>query len=338
MSHQRIKVGQIGIGHNHASQKMNTLRLLSDLYEVVGVAEEDPRWLAERGSNSAYEGVSFMSEAQLLATPGLQAVAVETDGFDLVPTATRCLEAGMHLHLDKPGGERFADFAAMIELARSKDLLVQLGYMYRSNPAVAFCVEAVRRGWLGTVFEVHAEMNRGHTEDYRHWLGQFTGGAMYIFGSHLVDLVVWLLGEPDRITPFLRPTRADQPEILDNGFAVMEYPYTTVSVRSCIAENDGMPRRQLTVVGDQGSIEIRPLEPPALTLRLDKPCGRYSAGVHEIAFETPRDRYETQLTELARAIRGEVLNPFDLDHELATQRWVLASCGIEVDALIGERS
>ena len=32
---ERIRIGQIGIGHNHGSEKMNTLRRLSDLFEVV---------------------------------------------------------------------------------------------------------------------------------------------------------------------------------------------------------------------------------------------------------------------------------------------------------------
>lgn len=33
----RIKIAQIGIGHNHAKGKMASLRKLSDVYEVVGV-------------------------------------------------------------------------------------------------------------------------------------------------------------------------------------------------------------------------------------------------------------------------------------------------------------
>lgn len=38
---RKIRIGQIGIGHNHASEKMAALRRLSDLYEVVGVVEPD---------------------------------------------------------------------------------------------------------------------------------------------------------------------------------------------------------------------------------------------------------------------------------------------------------
>lgn len=41
MNQVRIKVGQIGLGHNHASAKMATLRKLSDHYEVVGSVKSE---------------------------------------------------------------------------------------------------------------------------------------------------------------------------------------------------------------------------------------------------------------------------------------------------------
>ena len=39
-----IKIGQIGIGHNHGAAKMEALRKLEDDFEVVGVVEPDPAW------------------------------------------------------------------------------------------------------------------------------------------------------------------------------------------------------------------------------------------------------------------------------------------------------
>ena len=41
---KKIKIGQIGIGHNHGSEKMRALRAHPDVFEVVGVTEPDPRW------------------------------------------------------------------------------------------------------------------------------------------------------------------------------------------------------------------------------------------------------------------------------------------------------
>ena len=44
MEKGRLRVGQIGIGHNHAEMKMVTAKLLPELFEIVGVAEEDEAW------------------------------------------------------------------------------------------------------------------------------------------------------------------------------------------------------------------------------------------------------------------------------------------------------
>ena len=147
---QRIKVGQIGIGHNHASAKLATFRKLADQYEVVGVVEPDAEWRKKRGHDPAYRDLPWMTEEQLLNTKDLAVVAVETDVCDLVPTAARCLDAGMHLHLDKPGGESLAPFKKLLDEAGRRGLTVQLGYMYRNNPAVQFCLCLfVKVGWAG---------------------------------------------------------------------------------------------------------------------------------------------------------------------------------------------
>ena len=69
------QIGQIGIGHNHASAKMATLPQLSDHFEVVGVVEPSPEWRGKRGIDPAYRGLKWMTEEQLLNTRGLAAVA-----------------------------------------------------------------------------------------------------------------------------------------------------------------------------------------------------------------------------------------------------------------------
>ena len=165
---QRIKIGQIGTGHEHASAKMATFRKLSDHYEVVGIAESDPALRKRNENSSAYRDLTWMTEEQLLETKGLQAVAVEVNSGDdrLIPITANCIDAGMHVHLDKPGGESFSAFKKVLDEAGRRDLAVQLGYMYRNNPAVQFCQRAVREGWLGQVFEVHCVMSRMHSVSY----------------------------------------------------------------------------------------------------------------------------------------------------------------------------
>src|SRR5436190_14178992 len=66
----RIKVGQIGVGHAHAT-KLAVYRRSPD-YEVVGIVEPDPALRAKAEGQAAFQGLPWMSRERLLNTPGLQ--------------------------------------------------------------------------------------------------------------------------------------------------------------------------------------------------------------------------------------------------------------------------
>lgn len=332
-----IKIGQIGIGHNHADEKMRTLRSLPHLFDVVGIVEADPVWREKRAGQSQYKGLRWMTEEELFDTPGLEAVAVETDGPDLAPTALRCAQRGLHMHLDKPGGESFPVFCELLNECERRNLVIQLGYMYRNNPAVNFVQRAVSEGWLGNIFEIHAVMSRQDGDDYRKWIKNFQGGSMYIFGGYLIDIIISLMGRPEKVSSFQRPTRNDG--VNDNGFAVLEYPHATASIRASIVEVEGFRRRQLVVCGTKGTAEICPLEhhhtryeldPLHVRLTLTEPCGGYDTGTHLVDVGVIPGRYTEQLTELAHSIRGEIKNPYPYSHEVLVQETLLAAAGYKI--------
>jgi predicted dehydrogenase len=326
----KIRIGQIGVRHEHASGKMEALRRLADVYEVVGLVAEEG---APEAAAACYAGVPVMTEEQLFATPGLQAIAVETDMTELAATATRCMERGLHIHLDKPGGETLEPFRQLLAGCQARGLALQMAYMYRTNPAIQFCFRAAREGWLGDLFEVHTVMSRWDDDTYRAFLARFPGGAMYNFGSHLLDLVVTLLGRPDNVVSFQKATRGDG--LMDNGLAVLEYPRATATVRAAIVEADGMMHRRLIVCGTKGTAEVCPLEYPGryhldplhvrLTLREDTP--EHAAGTHVINVGVTDGRYEAQLLEFARVIHGEIADPYTYEHDLLTHEVILAAAG-----------
>jgi predicted dehydrogenase len=198
---------------------------------------------ALREKGPAYRDLPWMTEEQLLNTTGLQAVGVEVSSGDdrIMQITGRYIDAGLHVHLDKPDGESFNAFKKVLDEAGRRKLAVQLGYMYRNNPCVQFCQRAVREGWLGQVFEVDCVT---HPLEYRKYLAQYPGGTMFIFACHLIDLVVSLMDKPDRIVTFPRQTRSDVGlGMCDNGLIVFEYPKTTATIRICSLEVEGYRRR-----------------------------------------------------------------------------------------------
>ena len=326
-----IKVGQIGTAHAHASGKMATLRKLAADYEVVGVVEPDENLREKWKDHSAYRDLRWITEEELLATAGLKLVAVETAVSDLVPTASRCIEAGMHLHLDKPAGDSLPAFRTLLDEATRRGRCIQMGYMFRNNPAFQFCFQAIQKGWLGDIFEVHAVIGKKISADRRGPLAKYAGGTMFELGCHLIDAVVAAMGPPENVTPFIRRTRPDRDDLADNMLAVLEYPKATCTVRSALVEVEGQRRRQFVVCGEKGTIDIRPLEPPKLLLALDEARGPLKRGYQEVELPRMPGRYDGQLAELARVIRGEEENNYPSAHDLAVHETILRASGMPLD-------
>jgi predicted dehydrogenase len=325
---RRIRVAQIGTGHSHAGGKIDALRRLADDYEVVGIAEPDPDRRRAAENSPAYRGLPWMTEAQLLETPGLKVVAVETEVPQLVPTARRCIAAGAHVHVDKPPGENLADFKRLLDEAAARRLCVQMGYMFRANPALRLCFQAVRQGWLGRVFEVHGVMSKMADAEERRRNLPYRGAMMFELGCHLIDALATVLGRPTNVVGYRRSLRPQIDSLADNALAVFEYPAALATIRVSVTEVEGGQRRQFVVCGTQGTAEIRPLEPPRLCLSLDRPREKFAKGRHEIALARMPGRYDDQLRELARIVRGEIEPPYTPAHDLLVQELVLRASNL----------
>ena len=332
-----IKIGQIGVCHEHASAKMDTLRMLKNTFEVVGIVDDRTSSAARFAGEDerAYAGLTRMTEEELFNYPGLQAVVIETANNDLVPTALRCMEHKLPMHMDKPGGENLDDFVRLLEGCRKRELPFQMGYMFRGNPAMQLSIKAVKEQWLGDVFEVQAGMSHGYGgESYQAYLSHFPGGIMFNLGCHLVDFIVAILGRPEAVTPFLKSTKTPENATPNNSknncLSIIEYANTIVSLHACDLEADGINQRRLKISGSKGSIELSPLEiigdtPLTMQLILTEDNSEYAAGTHTISFAARRDRYEEQLLELAHIIKREATAPYSYAHDQLVQEVVLAT-------------
>ncbi len=319
---KRIKIGQIGIGHNHGEAKMLAVRKFPELFEVIGYAEENARWIEKRGGNCGYEGLARLSVAQVIEQS--DAVLIESDVWDLTKYAKMCVDAGKHIHMDKPASGTLEDYKYVLDTAKAKGLVVQLGYMYRYNPAVLKCLEHIKNGDLGEIYSINAEMSTLHKPAYKRWLTNFGGGIMYILGSHLVDLIVYMLGEPKRVTSFLKCTGLDGIKLEDNNLAVLEYDKALARIFVSSVEVNGFGRRQLVVSGSKGTVSICPLERPITMTYSDTAIAdkTYEDRKLTVAFEdhTANGRYDEMMQDFYAYIQGSKQNPFTYEHDYLVQK------------------
>ena len=328
-SRPKIKVGQIGTGHAHASGVFSSLRQVSDTYEIVGVVENNLKRKETLGG--FYQGVPLIDEERLLTTPGLQAVVIESEVEELLPTAKRCVEAGMHIHLDKPASETFDDYKQLLIDVQKQKLHFQMGYIYRYHPAFQFCYQAVKDGWLGDVFEIHAVMSKKVGDNARQYLSRFTGGSMFEIGCHVIDAMVRILGKPLEITPFARTSHPDQDTLVDNQLAVFDYPEAIASIRSTLVEYEGFRRRQFTVCGEFGTFDLRPLGGLNFRLALEHPHEKFIEGYQDVTLPAGPGGFISAFRDMAAIIREEKETDYPIEHELAVHESILRASGYPTD-------
>lgn len=335
---KKIRIAQIGIGHDHAGAVFQNICSQHDNYEVAGYAvpETERKKFNRRLKNSYYVSSKELSVDEILTSESIDAVTIETEEINLTNYACRAANAGKHIHMDKPGGLSLAEFETLVKTQKSNGKVLHLGYMYRYNPYVIDLLRKVKAGELGTIHGFEAQMNCYHTPERRQWLSAFPGGIMFFLGCHLVDLSVLFRGFPKKVIPFNRPNGDDGVTGEDYGLALLEYDNGYSIIKTDAEEYGGFARRQIVVVGSKGTVEIKPIE----HLNFDLPSEQYavkkeyySADWHNYAAPQQSEsfgRYTAMMEGFAAYVRGEKENPYTYDYELELYKTVLKSCGVSV--------
>ncbi len=311
----RLPIGFLGATYSHGPDKIK-LAMASPDWELVGVCEA-----SDAGRRTCEElGAKLISRDELFQRS--RVVAVESDVRDHAAHALLALEAGKHVHLEKPPALKRADMREVVALARNKQLLLQVGFMWRHNPGFQAIFEAVRKGWLGDVFLIRGFISNNLAAARRPEWGEYGGGSMFELGSHLVDAVVRLLGKPKAVTPFVRHHGKFADALKDNNVAVLEYDHASAVLINTAIQAAGSPPRSFEVLGTNGTATLQPIEPPALTIDLAKPAGPYKQGSQRVPLPA-YERYQADFAELAAAVRGEHPLSVSLEEELLVAETVL---------------
>lgn len=125
-----LRTGVIGVGHlgqHHA-------RLYASLpgSSLVGIVDADPRRakeIAERVGAAVYDDVGV-----LLGQVEAVSIAAPTSAHHAV--ARQCLEAGVHVLVEKPITTTPAEARDLIALARARKAVLQVGHIERFNPVM----------------------------------------------------------------------------------------------------------------------------------------------------------------------------------------------------------
>jgi predicted dehydrogenase len=132
-----LKVGVIGVGHlgRHHARVYSAI----DSCELVGVSDLD----AERAAAVADEfGVrAFPDAGDLIGSIDAVSIAVPTSAHHEV--ARRCVEAGVHMLVEKPIASTVEEAADLVERSKEHGIRLAVGHVERFNPALRAALEVL---------------------------------------------------------------------------------------------------------------------------------------------------------------------------------------------------
>ncbi len=127
---EKIKVGVVGTGHlGNLHAKMYSQIATA---ELVGVFDAD---LAKAERVAAEHGTTAFGDLGKLLE-SVQAVNIATTTTVHYDVARQALERGIHTFIEKPITETIDQAKALVVLADSKKLALQIGHIERFNPAI----------------------------------------------------------------------------------------------------------------------------------------------------------------------------------------------------------
>ncbi len=136
---------------------------------------------------------------EMLDKENLDAVAVCTPNKFHAPVTIAALQKGLHVLCEKPMALNATEGREMAEAARQSGKTLAIAYRYRHKPTSQAAKQVIDSGELGEIYAVRVQGLR--RRGIPSW-GVFTnkelqgGGALVDFGVHLLDLALWLIGNP----------------------------------------------------------------------------------------------------------------------------------------------
>lgn len=322
----RIRAALWGTEHSHTGGKLKAM-LDSPDYEVVGVCENDPAQRAKAEKQPLFNGLRWMSESELLGDKSISLIVVECSVWDAIPMGSKVIAAGKHLHIEKPVGNDWKSFKAMVEQARAKNLLFQTGYVWRHHDGVNAALDAARKGWLGDILQVRGSMNADRDAPQRAVEAKYKGGGLFELGGHVIDRMVDLLGRPKHVHSFLRHHSSVKDTLNDNNMAVFEFDRALAVLSQTPNMAGAGDHRSMEIIGSNGTFMLWPeANPPRMRVYMRKPQGSYKAGWQELTLP-PQPRFTGDFAELARALKTGQPLKLSYDHELILQETLLRASG-----------
>ncbi len=213
MRHPKVRLGIIGAGTIGRIHMAHFAKMPS--VEIVAVTDVSAD-LAAKGAQEFEVPKVYATSRELLADETIDAVIVGVPNKWHASITIDALRSGKHVLLEKPMALNTADAREIVRVQKETGRIVMVGHQMRWEWWVRQAKQRVENGDLGEIY--YAKCGWFRRQGIPGWGSWFTqralsgGGPLIDVGVHLLDLTLYLMGNPKPVSVFGSTYAAFGPE------------------------------------------------------------------------------------------------------------------------------
>jgi len=300
---KKLGIGMIGYGgvarvHAMAYRSLPYhYALPADTFQIVGVADINPT-AAEKAAQELGCSTWTTDYHELLERDDIDVVDICVPNCEHIKILSAAAEAGKHIFCEKPLAMTVAEGQRIVAAVERAGVKTQINFNFRFFPAITRARQLIDAGFLGRIFSFRgcfyrsSYINPEKPLSWRLRKDVAGGGALFDLGSHVLDVLYYLLGEFEAVQATVetlikeRPVAPGSPEkgpvdvddlVLMQARMADGAPGTIeISRMGTGATND----LRVEIFGDKGAIRFNSEDPSFLevfdTRDPEKPLGGMS--------------------------------------------------------------
>ena len=183
--------------------------------ELAGIYDINPKMIEKAKSRDIYV---YSSLEELLADESVEIVTIATPNHLHKPLAIQALRAGKNVISEKPVTLCSKDLQEIIDVANECGKLFTVHQNRRFDGEFIMIKELYDSGKLGDIFGIRSSLYGSHgiPNDWR-TQKEFGGGMLYDWGVHLIDEMLYLVGDLEIKSVYCQFENITNDEV-DDGF------------------------------------------------------------------------------------------------------------------------
>lgn len=202
----KIRMGVIGIGGIAENVHIPGIMKSPDA-ELSAICDTNKGILDKVGSQFLVPVERrFTDYQELLMCREIDAVCICTPNDMHFPIAIKAIDEGRPIALEKPVALNYKDALKLQEQISRKSLPNMVCFSYRFKSAARYARKIIKDGQLGEIYHVYGQyfqdwgINENLPLDWRFVQAKSGSGALGDLGSHIIDLVRFLVGDFLKVT------------------------------------------------------------------------------------------------------------------------------------------